>query len=257
MPGLKKSNIQLAAHFHTSRLHAGNPAAVCIFENCPEDALLQSITLENNLSETAFLIKQGDTYVLHWFTPQAEMDLCGHATLASAYVIFNFIEPALNQVSFNTLSGALIVTSKGELLQMNFPSLPPQPCAYPIDPLHGLGKHPMATHRAGAYLAVFETEEDIIALHPDAEYLNRLDLPYVIVTAKSKRVDFVSLVFGPKVGITDDPVTGAAHCTLPPTGRSDSAKTPSMHNRFQNATETFIANLKVIELKFPLMQHYL
>lgn len=194
----------------------GNPAAVCVFDSWPQDSLLQAIAMENNLSETAFLVKQDDAYGLRWFTPQVEMNLCGHATLASAYVIFNFIEPQLNKIAFNTLSGVLTVTRKDELLCMDFPSHPPQPCACPGDLLHGLGKHPIATLRADAYLAVFETEDDILALKPEAEFLMQLDLPYVIVTAKGAHVDFVSRVFGPKVGISEDPVTGSAHCMLVP-----------------------------------------
>lgn len=201
----------------TGQPFCGNPAAVCVFDSWPQNALLQAIAMENNLSETAFLVKQGNDYDLRWFTPTVEMDLCGHATLASAYVIFNFIETQLNRIAFNTLSGILTVVRKGNLLCMDFPSRPPMPCACPTDLLHGLGnKHPVETHRAEAYLAVFENEDDVLALQPDAEYLKRLDLPYVIVTAKSTRVDFVSRVFGPRVGIAEDPVTGAAHCTLVP-----------------------------------------
>jgi PhzF family phenazine biosynthesis protein len=200
----------------TRQTFKGNPAAVCLMASWPQDNLLQSIALENNLSETAFLLKQGKDYALRWFTPLVEMDLCGHATLAAAHVIFNFIEPQLIKIAFNTLSGILTVIRKDDLLLMDFPAHPTQPCACPTDLLRGLGKHPVETHRADAYLAVFENEEDILALQPDAEYLKRLDLPYVIATAKSNRVDFVSRVFGPKIGIAEDPVTGAAHCILVP-----------------------------------------
>ncbi|MGV8933384.1 MAG: PhzF family phenazine biosynthesis protein [Gallionellaceae bacterium] len=200
----------------TQQVFHGNPAAVCILESWPQDSLLQSIAMENNLSETAFLLKQGKYSALRWFTPQVEMDLCGHATLAAAHVIFNFIEPQLRKIAFTTLSGILTVTRKDDLLHMDFPAHPAQPCACPTDLLRGLGKHPVETHLAEAYLAVFDHKEDILALQPDAEFLKRLDLPYVIVTAKSSRVDFVSRVFGPKVGIAEDPETGAAHCILVP-----------------------------------------
>ena len=200
----------------TQQPFRGNPAAVCVFDSWPQDALLQSIAMENNLSETAFLVKKGDTYDLRWFTPLVEMDLCGHATLASAYVIFNHIELTRTEVAFSTRSGVLTVKRKGELLHMDFPSHPPQPCTCPADLQLGLGKLPVETHCAGAYLAVYETEADILALQANVEFLKKLDLPYVIVTAKGNSVDFVSRVFGPKVGIPEDPVTGAAHCILVP-----------------------------------------
>ena len=200
----------------TDQPFRGNPAAVCLFDAWPDDTLLQSIAMENNLSETAFLVKQGDDYGLRWFTPLVEMDLCGHATLASAHVIFNHIEPARHDVAFHTLSGVLCVTREGDLLHMDFPAHPPQPCACPPDLLRGLGKQPAETYRTGYYLTVFDSEEEILALQPDMECLKRLDLPGVIVTAKGSTVDFVTRVFGPKVGIPEDPVTGSAQCILVP-----------------------------------------
>lgn len=200
----------------TDQPFRGNPAAVCLLEAWPDDSLLQAIALENNLSETAFLMRQGDAYALRWFTPLVEVNLCGHATLASAYVIFNHIEPSRREVAFNTRSGILRVTRKSDLLHMDFPSQPPQPCSCPADLLHGLGKPPRETFRAGYYLAVFDTEDEILGLQPEPEYLKRLDLPAVIATAKGTSVDFVSRAFGPKIGIPEDPVTGSAHCILAP-----------------------------------------
>ncbi len=194
---------------------SGNPAAVCLLDAWPEDSLMQSIAMENNLSETAFLVKQGRDYGLRWFTPLVEIDLCGHATLASAWVIFNLAEPGRREVSFHTRSGVLRVTQVDDLLHLDFPSSPPAPCECP-DLARALGRAPRETLAAGCYLTVYDTEEEIRAMRPDAEALKRLDLPYVIVTAPGGDVDFVSRVFGPKIGIPEDPVTGAAHCVLTP-----------------------------------------
>ena len=200
----------------TSKVFGGNPAAVVPLSSWPDDALLQAIAMENNLSETAYFVRQGNDYALRWFTPAVEVDLCGHATMATAYVIFHHIEPARHEVAFHTRSGELLVTRIGDRLLMDFPSQPPQPCACPADLQRGLGKQPAETYRAGGYLAVFDSENEIRALQPDSEYLKRLDMPYVIVTARGDSVDFVSRVFGPKVGIPEDPVTGSSHCALTP-----------------------------------------
>lgn len=200
----------------SDRPFAGNPAAVCLLDEWPDDRLLQSVAMENNLSETAFLVKQGDSYALRWFTPLVEVDLCGHATLASAFVLFNFVDRTRHEVAFHTRSGVLLVRQEGDLVHMDFPSAPPEPCACPPALARGLGKQPTETLRASAYLAVFDSEEEIRALQPDAEQLKLLDAPYVIVTAPSSGADFVSRVFGPKLGITEDPVTGSAHCVLIP-----------------------------------------
>jgi predicted PhzF superfamily epimerase YddE/YHI9 len=200
----------------TDKVFGGNPAAVVPLTSWPDDALLQAIAMENNLSETAYFVRQGDAYALRWFTPLVEVDLCGHATMAAAYVIFHHIEPVRSEITFHTRSGELLVTRNGDRLLMDFPSQPPQPCVCPADLQRGLGKQPADTYRAGGYLAVFDSEDEILALRPESEYLKRLDLPYVIVTAKGTRVDFVSRVFGPKVGIPEDPVTGSSHCALIP-----------------------------------------
>ncbi len=200
----------------SDRPFAGNPAAVCLLDEWPDDRLLQSIAMENNLSETAFLVKQREDYALRWFTPLVEVDLCGHATLASAFVLFNFVDRAKHEVTFHTRSGALRVRQAGDLLHMDLPAAPPAPCVCPPALVRGLGRQPRETLLAGAYLAVFDSEEEIRSLQPDAEQLKRLDAPYVIVTSRSSSVDFVSRVFGPKIGIPEDPVTGAAHCVLVP-----------------------------------------
>jgi PhzF family phenazine biosynthesis protein len=200
----------------SDKVFVGNPAAVVPMPSWPDAELMQSIAMENNLSETAFFVKQGDDYGLRWFTPLVEMDLCGHATLASAYVILNHIEPARNEVSFHTCSGVLRVVRENERLHMDFPARPPQPCPCPAGLVQGLGRAPRATYVSGGLLALFDTEEEIRTMQPDPECLKRLDAPYVIVSAKGAKADFVLRAFGPKVGIAEDPVTGSAQCILAP-----------------------------------------
>ena len=200
----------------TSRVFSGNPAAVCPLESWLEDSLLQAIAQENNLSETAFFIPQGEGYHIRWFTPVAEVDLCGHATLASAFVVFAHLEPSGVVVSFNSKSGRLTVTRDDDLLTMDFPSLSPVPCEAPDVLIKGLGKEPVEVLRSEDYVGVFSAEDDIRDLRPDFETLNELDLRGVAVTAKGKAVDFVSRFFAPKYGINEDPVTGSVHCSLTP-----------------------------------------
>jgi PhzF family phenazine biosynthesis protein len=200
----------------TDRVFSGNPAAVCPLDAWPKDSLMQAVAAENNLSETAFLAGGGGRYDLRWFTPLTEVDLCGHATLASAFVIFHFLEPDSSEIVFDTRSGELRVRREGSWLHMDFPSLPPAPCPCPDDLALGLERRPRAVLRANMYLAIFDTEDEIHALEPDMETLKRLDLMGVIVSAPGNNTDFVSRVFGPKVGIPEDPVTGAAHCVLTP-----------------------------------------
>lgn len=201
----------------TDRPFAGNPAAVCLLDAWPEDALLQSIATENNLSETAFLVKDGVRYQLRWMTPITEVELCGHATLAAAFVIFNHLDPALGEVAFDTLSGELRVRRGDGALHMDFPSLPPVPCVCPSALLAALGKPPQEVLQSPPYyLARYDSADDIRALQPDMEKLKALDLMATIVTALGDAEDFVSRVFGPKVGIPEDPVTGSAHSVLIP-----------------------------------------
>ncbi len=195
----------------------GNPAGVCPLECWPGDGLLQGIAAENNLSETAFFVKKGPgEYDLRWFTPAVEVDLCGHATLASAYVIFRFLEPDLASVTFHTRSGPLTVERRGELLVMDFPSRPAEPVEAPPDLVRGLGVQPAEVLRSRDYLAVLGSEDDVARLAPDMEALARLECVGVIATAPGTGCDFVSRFFAPRVGVPEDPVTGSAHCTLVP-----------------------------------------
>lgn len=202
----------------TSRLFAGNPAAVCPLERWLDDTTLQRIGAENNLSETAFFVPEGEGYRLRWFTPAVEIDLCGHATLASAYVVFRFLDPARESVVFESRSGPLGVRRAGDLLEMDFPSRPPG--AVEVSPalLPALGgPEPVEVLAARDYLVVYESEEQVRALAPDFAGLKRVDRFAVIATAPGTGgADFVSRFFAPAQGIDEDPVTGSAHSTLVP-----------------------------------------
>lgn len=198
----------------------GNPAAVCPLKSWLPDATLQSIALENNLSETAFFVKEGANYHLRWFTPAVEVDLCGHATLASAWVILEKLEPGRPAVTFRTLSGELHVVRKGDLLALDFPARPPEPVRATPPLLAALGGNPREVWAARDYMVVYDTEEEIRALAPDMNLLTQIDRFAVIVTAPGQpgehRCDFVSRFFAPAKGVPEDPVTGSAHCTLIP-----------------------------------------
>lgn len=202
----------------TSRLFGGNPAAVCPLEgDFLPDSTMQAIGNENNLSETAFLVPNGpDRYRLRWFTPENEIDLCGHATLASAFVVFTHLRPDLAQVAFDTKSGKLVVTrGDGGLLSMDFPSRPPEPGASDSRLRQALGGKAGSILVSRDYLVVYDSEEEVRALKPAMNALALMDR-MVIVTAPGREVDFVSRFFAPAAGVPEDPVTGSAHCTLIP-----------------------------------------
>ncbi|HUG52907.1 MAG TPA: PhzF family phenazine biosynthesis protein [Vicinamibacteria bacterium] len=200
----------------TSQVFRGNPAAVCPLESWLDDATLQSIAAENNVSETAFYVGGDGTYEIRWMTPAQEVDLCGHATLASAFVLFGGPEQGREEVVFRSKSGDLKVRREGDLITLDFPSRPPRAVTASDDLLEGLGRAPREVWAARDYLAVYDREEDVRALSPDMARLLRLDQFAVIVTAPGSRVDFVSRFFAPRAGIDEDPVTGSAHCTLVP-----------------------------------------
>ncbi len=202
----------------TSRLFAGNPAAVCPLDGWLPDRVLQAIAAENNLSETAYYIPSGEgRYGLRWFTPTVEMDLCGHATLASAHVIMSIRrETTATRAVFSTRSGELTVDRDGELYAMDFPARPPE--SYNPHSLlrEALGAAPRTMLAARDYFCVYESEEEVRALTPDMQKLAALDKLGVIVTAPGRDCDFVSRFFAPGLGVPEDPVTGSAHCTLIP-----------------------------------------
>lgn len=203
----------------TSQPFAGNPAAVCLLKTWLDDALLRSVAAENNLSETAFFVPNGDYFDLRWFTPRCEVKLCGHATLASAFVILQFLAPAKNKVSFQTrFSGPLTVSREGAMLAMDFPALVPWECPTPPpELLEALGRSPSTVVQIEDNLfAVYDNEEDVRQIRPDFRLLEKLHPAGVGITAPGKSSDFVSRYFVPSYGILEDPVTGSTHCSLAP-----------------------------------------
>ncbi len=199
----------------TSRLFGGNPAAVVLLDEWLPDSVMQNIALENNLSETAFVIPRESVSELRWFTPTMEVDLCGHATLASGHVLFNHWYPSLNEIQFSTRSGILGVQRNGELLSLDFPSLTVALAGVPGVEA-ALGAQPRETLRSNSLLAVFDSEDEVRAIQPDFERVAALGAWMVIVTAQGRDVDYVFRVFAPGAGIPEDPATGSAHCTLIP-----------------------------------------
>ena len=203
----------------------GNPAAVCLLDQWLPDALLQAIAAELNLSETAFVRRGKERHDLRWFTPRCEVDLCGHATLAAAQVVFDF-DPECKTLQFDTRSGTLRVIRNealnhasapdSPLLTLDFPVQHNEPCAAPEALIQGLGHVPESCHRGADWMAVLASEAEVRALTPDLEALTQLDGRGVIVTAPGEQVDVVSRFFAPKIGIPEDPVTGSAHCSLVP-----------------------------------------
>lgn len=202
----------------TTRTFEGNPAAVMLMESFPEDAILQKIAAENNLSETAFLVPTGDEYRLRWFTPVTEVPLCGHATLATAAVVMQRLEPERNVVVFHSASGPLVVKGTATGYLMDFPARPSQPISTPPGLAVALGVEPLEVFsNEFNYLALVENEAVLRSMSPDMTALARMNRPGVIVTALTREdYDFVSRYFAPAKGIPEDPVTGAAHCMLVP-----------------------------------------
>jgi predicted PhzF superfamily epimerase YddE/YHI9 len=197
----------------------GNPAAVILLESWPADAVLQAMAAEHNLSETAFAVRRDTWYELRWFTPTIEVDLCGHATLAVAHVLFRHAGHPGTVVEFRSQSGPLSVARAGDLLVLDVPSRPAAPCPAPEALVRGLGREPVEVLKARDYLAVFADEAEVRSLAPDMGVLAGLACEGVIATAPSSAVpgfDFVSRVFAPRCGIPEDPVCGSAHCTLVP-----------------------------------------
>ncbi len=215
----------------TPRLFAGNPAAVCPLPEWLPDETLQAIATENNLSETAYLVGEGNRFRLRWFTPGCEVDLCGHATLASAYVLFSELNVAENIVRFETKSGELTVTRNDGLLTMDFPSRPPAPVQHDLELISALGgPEPAEILAARDYLIRYRSPEEVRALSPNMEALMKIDRFGFIVTARGTDCDFVSRFFAPAKGVPEDPVTGSAHCTLVPYWAEQLGKT-KLHAR--------------------------
>lgn len=200
----------------TTNPFGGNPAGVCPLEHWLPAPVLQGIAANNNLAETAFTVPRGSDFDLRWFTPTVEMDLCGHATLAAASVLFTERGLAGSEVRFHSRSGVLAVNRSGDLLTLDFPSRPAASTVSPEELVRGLAATPKEVLKSRDYLAVFANEAEVRALKPDFAVLKTLDCLGVIVTAPGADCDFVSRFFAPGAGVDEDPVTGSAHCTLLP-----------------------------------------
>jgi len=209
----------------TDELFGGNPAGVCLLETWLPDGVLQSIAAENNLPETAFLVRHDDYYDLRWFTPALEIDLCGHATIASAFVLFEKAEKNAREIRFKTISGIMKVAQKGDgLLYLDFPARPVAPCPnYPVFE-EAFGIKPVEAYKAVDFMVLVDSEDTLREITPDFFMLKQIkteagldnDSFGIIVTATGSDCDFVSRFFAPNAGIDEDPVTGRAHCSLIP-----------------------------------------
>ncbi|WP_315073976.1 PhzF family phenazine biosynthesis protein [uncultured Clostridium sp.] len=200
----------------TEESFKGNPAAICILDKWINEKLMQNIAMENNLSETAFCVIKDDICELRWFTPEEEIDLCGHATLATAYVLFEILHYHSDIIKFATQSGILTVEKQGESMTMEFPSREGIKSEIEEQLVKGLGKEPKEVYESRDLMAVYDNEEDIKELTPNMEALKLINAFGIIVTSKGKNSDFVSRYFAPSCGVLEDPVTGSAHCTLIP-----------------------------------------
>ncbi|MGB0664630.1 MAG: PhzF family phenazine biosynthesis protein [Pontibacterium sp.] len=212
MPAFKQFQVDAFAR----RTFEGNPAAVCPLDQWLPDALLQAIAAENNLSETAFFVPSEQGFELRWFTPKAEVALCGHATLAAAHVLYSHLGFSGSHITFSTLSGELRVSQTDDGLLMDFPASTPEPVQAPKALVEGLGVTPQAVLAAEDYVVCVKDETELLQIAPDFSALATLDLRGVIVTAPGDECDFVSRFFAPKLGVDEDPVTGSAHCQLAP-----------------------------------------
>ena len=200
----------------TDRIFHGNQAAVCVLEEWLPEDLMMDITRENNFSETAFTVKEGDKWHLRWFTPGGEIDLCGHATLGTAFVLLNFYETNAQQVVFTTLSGDLVVTRRGELFEMEFPAYELKRVDVTAAMEEALGASVKEAYLARDLLCVLEDEQTVRELQPDLEKIKQIDGLLVHVTARGKDEDCISRSFAPKLSVAEDPVCGSGHCHIIP-----------------------------------------
>ena len=198
----------------TNRPFSGNPAAVCVMDSWPSEGSMMKLAMENNLSETAFIVKEDRGYHLRWFTPGTEIELCGHATLASAFVILNFYEPESASVRFHTLSGVLTVTRKGDLYEMDFPTYELKEIPVTDAMEQAFGVRPVKAVLGLDLVCVFASEDQVRNMKPDQALLPLIEGRLQNVTARGKETDCVSRSFCPKVSIPEDPVCGSAHCQI-------------------------------------------
>ncbi len=200
----------------TDKLFGGNPAAVCVTDSFPDDKLMQDIAAENNLSETAFAVRENGGYRLRWFAPKGEVDFCGHATLAAAFVLFGFYEQESESIVFETAKGSFTAKRRGELIEMDFPAYALEHVEINDSMIEALGAVPLAAYRDRDIMFVLRDEDEVRYLQPDLELLSQLDCACIAVTAKGSDYDCISRVFAPMYGINEDPVTGSAHCMIAP-----------------------------------------
>lgn len=200
----------------TDRVFHGNPAAVCILDEWLPEKQMMDMTAENNLSETAFAVKEGIGYRLRWFTPGGEIDLCGHATLACAYVLLRFYEPEAQRISFQTLSGELTVEKHGDLYEMDFPAYELKPISVTEQMIDAIGAVPREAYLGRDLLCIFDNEGTIRGMQPDQEKVRALDGLLLQTTAPGTDTDCVSRTFAPKCGVAEDPVCGSGHCHIIP-----------------------------------------
>ena len=200
----------------TDSVFHGNQAAICVLESWPNEDLMMNITRENNFSETAFTVKEGKKWHLRWFTPGGEIDLCGHATLGTAFVLFRFYERDAQKLVFSTLSGDLIVTKNGDLLEMEFPAYELRPVEVTDEMEEAIGVRPLEAYMARDLLCVLDDEKTVRELVPDQEKIKQIDGLLLHVTARGKDEDCVSRSFAPKLAVAEDPVCGSGHCHIIP-----------------------------------------
>lgn len=200
----------------TDKVFAGNPAAICILDKWISDELMMKIAIENNLSETAFAVKKGNKYHLRWFTLAGEIDLCGHATLACAYVILNHIEKNWNCVTFETLSGDLIITKHGDLYEMDLPSFDLKEVEVTNEMSEAIGATPVKAYIGRDLLCIFDNESIVRSVTPDLDKVKKLDGLLLHITVQGKDSDCVSRTFAPKCNFPEDPVCGSGHCHIAP-----------------------------------------
>lgn len=200
----------------TDKVFSGNPAAICVMNEWPEDSIMQNIAIENNLSETAFAVKERNTYHLRWFTPGGEVELCGHATLATAYVITRFVEPELKTVAFDTLSGRLTVEKHDDLLMMDFPSFQLKPVPVTEQMTKALGVKPIEAYYGADMVCILENEEQVRNVQPNQDLIRQIDGVCFHITAPGSEYDCVTRTFAPKCNVAEDPVCGRGHCHVIP-----------------------------------------
>lgn len=209
----------------TEKVFSGNPAAVCVMDKWLDDRTMQNIAIENNLSETAFAVKENNIYHLRWFTPGGEVELCGHATLATAYVITRFVEPGLKTVAFDTLSGCLTVEKQEDLLMMNFPSFPLKPVPVTEQIIAALGVKPLEAYYGADMVCILENEEQIRNVQPDQDLIRQIEGVCFHITAPGSKYDCVTRSFAPKCNVAEDPVCGRGHCHVIPYWAARTGKT--------------------------------